>query len=170
MKTLTLLVVWALLLSSCKYAPEFLKSRQKAVEGPSITGSYHLLIYKGIDPTGRIHYPYDIEVKGFALFDNEGNYSLQLYDANRPRLSNSDPFFCSDAEIRIAFLSELSSYGNYQVQGDSIYFQPEAAHLQNLTGKTVKKYFEMHGDTLLMNAPGHRFNGVFLAEQSVWVR
>lgn len=170
MKTYSLLFLWVLLFNSCKYFPDFLKNRQKTVEEPSLVGSFELLSYKGVDPSGRVHYPYDKEVNGFAVFDENNNYAVQLYDANRPPLSNSDPFFCSNPEIRIAFLSERSSYGDYEVQGDSVLFRIEAAHLPNLEGKTEKRYFKMHGDTLLTIAPGHRLNGIFLSEHSIWIR
>ncbi len=170
MKTIYLLFLWVLLFTSCKYFPDFLKNRKKGNDEPSLLGSFELLSYKGVDPSGLIHYPYDKEVKGFAVFDVNDNYSVQLYDANRPQLSNSDPFYCSNPEIRIAFLSERSSFGGYQVQGDSVLFRIEAAHIPNLEGKTEKRYFEMRGDTLLMIAAGHRLNGIFLVEHSVWVK
>ena len=170
MKTITLLCAGALLFTSCKYFPDFLKPRKKDMDTPSLIGSFELLSYKGVDPSGRVHYPYDKEVKGFAVFDENENYVFLLYDANRPALSNSDPFFCSNSEIRIAFLSERSSFGSYEVEGDSVLFKIEAAHLPNLEGKTEKRYFEMHSDTLLIIAPGRRLNGVFIREQSIWIK
>lgn len=170
MKTVSILCLCALLCASCKYFPDFLKNRNKGIEEISIIGSFELMNYKGVDSSGRVHYPYEKEVKGFAVFDENSNYSFQLYNANRPPLSNADPFFCSNPEIRIAFLSERSSYGNYEIQGDSFLFRIEAAHLPNLEGKIEKRYFEMHGDTLLIIAPGRKLNGVFMREQSIWIR
>jgi hypothetical protein len=170
MKTVYLLYFWALLFSSCNYLPDLLKPTKKTIESASIEGSWELIIYKGVDPSGRIHYPYDKDVQGFAMFDKENKFSLQVYDATRPRLSNNDPFFCSDPEIRIAFLSERSCFGTYQMRGDSILFHIDAANLPNLSGEIEKRYFELRGDTLLLIAPSRRLNGVFLAEHSVWIK
>jgi hypothetical protein len=108
-------------------------------------------------------------VKGFAMFDSKNKFSIQIYDANRPRLSNNDPFFCSDPEIRIAFLSEQTSFGTCQISNDSIVFMIDAANLPNLTGKLDKRYFELHGDTMLLIAPYRRLNGILLSEYSIWV-
>lgn len=171
MKTIYLLFFWALLFSSCDYLPDFLNPSKKVIETESsILGSWELLSFKGIDPSGRIHYPYDKDVKGFAMFDSKNKFSMHVYDATRPRLSNNDPFFCSDPEIRIAFLSEQSFFGMYQIHRDSILFRIDAANLPNLSGRIEKRYFELHGDTLLLVAPGRRFNGVFLAEYSIWMQ
>lgn len=170
MKTLILLYFWALFFTSCNYLPDSFQTLKRSADKPSIVGSWKLLSYKGIDPSGRVHYPYNKDVKGYAVFDTENQFSLQLYDATRPRLSNNDPFFCSDPEIRIAFLSERSCFGTYQIMRDSILFHIDAANLPNLSGFTEKQYFELHGDTLLLIASYRRLNGIFLANQSIWIK
>jgi hypothetical protein len=169
MKTIYLLCFWALFFYSCDYLPDFLKPAKKTTDAVSIYGSWELISYKGIDPSGRVHYPYGKDVKGLAVFDKNNKFSLQLYDATRPRLSNNDPFFCSDPEIRIAFLSEQSCFGMYQMRDDSVLFQIDAANLQNLSGDIEKRYCKIKGDTLLLISPGRRLNGVFLAEHSIWI-
>jgi hypothetical protein len=169
MKYVILLCITAILLTGCNFRREF-KTTKKIETASPIVGSYELLIYKGIDPSGRIHYPYDKKVKGFATFDQQNNFSIQLYDATRPTLSNNDPFFCNDPEIRIAFLSARSCFGTYQITKDKIIFSIAAANLPNLSGHNDLRYFELHGDTLLLIAPGRRLNGIQLAEHSIWLR
>jgi hypothetical protein len=171
MKTISYLLVGILLLVSCRQLPDFFKtSRKSRSPGPSLPGTYELIIYKGIDHLGRIHYPYNEKVKGIAIFDETEKFVIQLYDATRPYLSNSDPFFCSDPEIRIAFLSEKSFFGHYQFDGDTIALRFEGANLPNLTNKVEKRYYELQGDSLLIIGPARMHNGISLAEHSTWIR
>lgn len=169
MKITYLLCFWAFFISSCEYLPKSIINPEKNTFEQSVVGSWELLSFKGVTPSGRVHYPYDTEVKGIAFFTDENNFSIQLYDATRPRLSNKDPFFCSDPEIRIAFLSERSCFGNYEVSIDSIHFYINGANLPNLSGIKETRYYELHGDTMLLVSPIRRLNGILLAEHSIWI-
>jgi len=133
-------------------------------------GSWDLLFLKGFDPSGRIHYPYDKNIKGFAVFDKQNNFTIQYYDATRTRMSKSDPFYCSDAEIRIAFLSGASFFGNYHLSGDSLILNVKAASNPNMNSYSETRLYELRGDTLLMKAPAKKLNGILLQEHSVWRR
>jgi hypothetical protein len=169
MKAIYLLCFCAFFLFSCAYLPESLKPLKKQKSEKSVTGTWELLSFKGIDPSGRIQYPYGKQVKGIAFFTDELEFSMQFYDATRPRQSTSDPFFCSDPEIRISYLTARSCFGSYSMSDDSITFSIEAANLPNLSGVNEKRYFKMYGDTMLLISPIRRLNGVFLSEHTIWV-
>lgn len=137
---------------------------------PDITGSWKLLFLKGEDLSGRIHYPYDKKAEGFLVFDEYQNYAIQFYDATRPRLENKDPYFGTNSELRIAFLSGCSSFGKYKHTRDSITLEINMASISNRSSDIFRNYYELHGDTLLMMAPWNKLAGVTMTELSVWIR
>lgn len=156
-------------LFSCDYNPleHILKKRGNS---PEIVGSWRLLYIKGEDPEGQFQYPFDMDTKGFASFDERYNFSFQYYDATRPRMKSDDPFFCSDPEIRIAYLSGQSLFGQYKLYRDSVGLHIAASLNPNISETTEKRYYKIHGDTLFIIASGRYLNGVFLKEHSVWIR
>ena len=158
-----------ILLSGCNLLPE--KPPAKKIEVvPGIVGSWELIYLKGVDPAGQVHYPYDKNVEGFAVFDRQHNFSIQYYDASRTAMSRTDPYYCSDAEIRIAFLSGASFFGNYKLESDSLQLNIKAADNPNLNHRQETGLIKLHGDTLLLITPPQRLNGIYLQEHSLWKR
>jgi len=82
----------------------------------------------------------------------------------------NDPFFCSNAEIRIAFLSGYALFGKYKLFRDTVGIQIYSALNPNLSESYEKRYCKILGDTMLMIAPGKNINGVFLKEHSIWLK
>ncbi len=159
----------SILFVSCIEYP-FKKAPRKIEIAPKIVGSWNLVSLKGEDSEGRFQYPFDKKVKGFAYFDNENNFSIQYYDATRPKMRFNDPFFCSNAEIRIAFLSGYALFGKYKLFRDTVGIQIYSALNPNLSESYEKRYCKILGDTMLMIAPGKNINGVFLKEHSIWLK
>jgi hypothetical protein len=158
-----------LLICSCDLINK-MKPAQAVKPSPSLTGSWNLLSLKGIDQAGHTHFPYEKEVKGFATFDTTQKFSLQYYAASRQALSKRDAYYCSDPEIRIAFLSGYSCFGTYRLAGDSLFLQITASMNPSSSWSEEKKYIEIHGDTLLLVSKGIILNGMMLIEHSVWIR
>lgn len=159
----------AMLFFSCIENP-FKKASEDIDIAPKIVGSWNLLLLKGEDSQGHFQYPFDKEVKGFACFDSDKNFSLQYFDATRPRMSSNDPFFSGDSEIRIAFLSGRSLFGKYRLFKDTVSMNIDASLNPNLSGNSEKWYYRIKGDTMLMIAPSKKLNGVFLKEYSIWLK
>ena len=154
---------------SCIENP-FKKTAKDIVITPKIVGSWNLLLLKAEDSQGHFQYPFDKEVKGFACFDSDNNFSVQYFDATRPRMKSNDPFFSSDSEIRIAFLSGQSLFGKYSLFKDTVSMNIDASLNPNLSGNGEKWYYRIKGDTMLMIAPYKKLNGVILKEYSIWLK
>jgi hypothetical protein len=169
MKSAIYLILIPLFICSCIENP-FRKKQVESDISPRIVGSWDLLILKGEDRQGHFQYPFDKDVKGFAFFDKNNNFSLQYFDASRPRMKNTDPFFSSDPEIRIAFLTGQSLYGKYRLFQDSIGMNIDASLNPNFSGTWEKRYYRIKGDTMLIIAPGRKVNGIFLKEYSIWLK
>ena len=169
MKTFLLTAVLLYFLSSCNLLP-VKKPTQNENPIPDLTGSWKILTMKGVDAAGRIHYPFEKEVNGFTTFDRANNFSMQFYASSRPVFSNRDPYFCSDAEIRIAFLSESSAYGTFRQTTDSIFLQTVASNNPSRSWSHDRYAYKIHGDTLLLISSPKKINGQLLAEYSVWLR
>lgn len=169
MKNTFYFLLIAVLLFSCIENP-FKKPVKEIEITPKIVGSWNLLMIKAKDSKGHFQYPFDKEVKGFACFDMNNNFSLQYYDASRPRMKSNDPFFSSNSEIRIAYLSGQSLFGKYRLFKDTLGLSIDASLNPNYTGMWEKRYYRIKGDTMLMIAPGRTVNGIFLEEYSIWIR
>jgi hypothetical protein len=168
MKQFFFIALITLLLTSCNLIDKF-RDRGKDAEIPEISGTWEIIYYKGEDDKGRLHYPFD-EVKGMAVFDKHNNYTIQFYAAERDNLSKSDPFFGSDAELRITFLTSRSAFGTYSVEGDFLILKPEAANIPNLASQPEKRPYIIKGDSMLMYSPPIRWNGIEMIEHTLWVR
>jgi len=156
-------------LFSCIENP-FKRNAEEIEISPNIVGSWELLLLKSQDASGHFQYPFDKEVKGFASFDKYNNFSIQYFDATRPRMKYSDPFFSSDPEIRIAFLSGQSLFGKYRVFKDTVSLNIDAALNPNLSETRQNRFYRIKGDTMLLVAPGRNVNGVYLREYSIWLK
>jgi hypothetical protein len=161
-----------LLMSSCDLLPDFMKTKIKKPPEPvtDITGTWKIIYYKAEDAGGRFHYPYGREVDGLIVFDPFNNFSIQFYDSDRPSLSKSDPYYCADPEIRIAFLSSFSSYGIYQLTENKIVMETKNSNLPGRSGQVVEYTYRQMGDTLLTASPALRLSGVDMTEHTLWVR
>jgi hypothetical protein len=95
---------------------------------------------------------------------------VNYFNATRPPMKNNDAFYCSDAEIRIAFLSGYSSFGKYNVSGDSLNLYIVGSTISNQTGTNQHSYFETHKDTLLIISDEQMLSGVRLKNHSIWLR
>ncbi|MGD2034702.1 MAG: lipocalin-like domain-containing protein [Bacteroidales bacterium] len=169
MKRAIIFSLSTLFLFSCIDNP-FKKPVPRVKATPKIVGTWTLLVLKSEDPEGHFQYPYDVGTKGLACFDTTNNFSIQYYDATRPGMRYDDPFFCSDPEIRIAFLSANSFYGSYNLFRDSVQLNIKASLNPNFSGTVEKWYYRTKGDTMLLVAPGKNINGVHLKEYTVWLR
>ena len=174
MKRILFFLLVAGLLSSCKYLPEQFRRNKQVVEAPiklpKIAGTWKLLNLEARDMAGKVYYPYDEKVQGMALFNDSTHFSIQYYDATRPALSQQDPFYCTDPEIRIAFLSGSAFYGYYEEYPDTLELKIITGFNPNLQLRKRKYSIQFKGDTLLMQAPIRRWNGVLLSEHSIWLR
>jgi hypothetical protein len=169
MKTFLLLTVIIFFTGSCDLIDK-MKPAKVSEPVPGLNGSWKLINLKGVDPAGRVHYPYEKDVTGFATFDEHNYFTMQYYASSRPLLSKRDPYYCSDPEIRIAFLSGASCYGTYQLSGDSLFLRVTASINPSWSWSMKKSYFKLQGDTLLLVSSGRLLNGLFLREHSLWLR
>ncbi len=169
MKPLVIYLAASLLFISCIDNP-FKKPARKIEIAQKIVGSWNLLVLKVEDSNGHFHYPFNEEIQGFAVFDRNNNFSLQYYDATRPRMRSNDPFFCADPEIRIAFLSASSFFGKYKLLRDSVDMNIMGSLNPNLKGIREKRLYKIQGDTMLLIAQGRKMNGVYFREHSIWLR
>jgi hypothetical protein len=156
-------------MSACQYLPKKGQAEQTPIVN-KMAGTWSLLSLKGEDLTGRIHYPYDEKVQGQAVFTSEMNFSVQYYDATRPALSQSDPYFCTDPEIRIAYLSGNAYFGSYELKDDSLYLKIKNSTNPNLSNQICKCTLQFRGDTMLQISPMKKLNGVLMTEHTIWIR
>lgn len=155
--------------SGCKYLERF-RQGEPEQSIPGITGTWELVYYKGEDRQGRYHYPFDREVVGQAVFDTTGSFGIQIYDAEREVFPGADPFFNSNAEIRLAFLTARASFGYYEITEGRLNLTHTAATLPNLSGTMQVNDFIIQGDSLLIVSPEVILNGIALKEHTLWVR
>ncbi|MBN1598722.1 MAG: lipocalin-like domain-containing protein [Bacteroidales bacterium] len=169
MKTKIILFIALVLLASCNIG----QNKKPAIQvqtGDALTGTWKLLVYKTESPDGHIKYPFEKDVDGMAVFDRKNNFSFQFYDGSRSRFLKSDPYFSTNPEIRIAFLTSRTSFGKYQINADTVFLKIKAALIPNYSGTVTKYFFKIKGDTLLMISPGMLQAGDLLSEHTIWIK
>jgi hypothetical protein len=116
----------------------------------TLVGSYSLLEWKAITPTGEIVYPYGKRAEGFIQYDRNGMMSMQLQRADRTLLG-TDVYDSLDSDlIREAFKSFFSYYGPYSINAESgiITHSIEGCKNPDWVGRKLKRQFTFLDDTL----------------------
>lgn len=133
----------------------------------NLTGTYELVAVDNIAADGsRIHL-YGDSPKGILIFDDKGNYTLQIYSEGRPKFAASDKSKGTDEENKAAVKGCNAHYGVYKIEGGSIIFNIEHASFPNWEGTQQKRPFTILGDVFKYTVPAPTTGGA-VAGEVVW--
>jgi hypothetical protein len=109
---------------------------------------------------GRVHL-YGTNPSGLLMFDAEGNYSLQIVSADRPRFVANDKGKGTADEYRAAMQGSNAHFGQYvlnQAEG-TITFRIEHASYPNWEGTEQTRSYTLTGDRLKYTVPAPTTGG-----------
>jgi hypothetical protein len=142
---------------------------QKAAPASALAGTWTLVAADVLYPDGRRAHDYGESPRGRMLVDAQGRYSIQIYQAERPKFSAGDKRKGTAAEFEAAVLGSSCHYGRIEMDPAkaTLTFHIEGAAFPNWEGTQQVRAYELKGDELSYRVPPRPDGGVPI---SVWRR
>jgi hypothetical protein len=152
--------VFLALLFLFAFADATAKEGDAAAPQNLIRGSWTLVFADVIHSDGSRSPDYGTKPIGSLQVDDEGHYSLLIFDSTRPRFAGNDKKTATDAEIRSAILGTSAHFGQIRVDAEQhvLDFHIEGSSYPNWEGTSQQRRFELEGDLLTYRVPA-RPNG-----------
>ncbi len=142
------ILLLAFALSACAQS-----SRLATNPSPSATGRWTLAAAEVIRPDGTTRNDYGAAPKGLLIVDASGTYSLQIFDAPRPKFATGDKSRGSPEEYRGALMGMSTHFGRVREQDGKLVFEINASSFPNWDGTSQTRAFTLEGDTLRYEVP-----------------
>ncbi|HWG10134.1 MAG TPA: lipocalin-like domain-containing protein [Rhodanobacteraceae bacterium] len=116
----------------------------------SLAGTWILVAADVQHPDGSRESDYGAHPKGLLLIDEQGDYSLQIFKAERPRFHSGDKAKGTPAEYKAAVMGSSTHYGTLRVEPDRgvLVFHMLGASFPNWEGQEQRRQYELKGDVL----------------------
>jgi hypothetical protein len=116
----------------------------------SLAGTWTLVAADVQHRDGSRESDYGAHPKGLLLIDNQGNYSLQIFKAERPRFHAGGKAKGTPAEYEAAVMGSSTHYGRLVVEPDRgvLVFHIVGASFPNWEGQEQRRQYELEGDEL----------------------
>lgn len=116
----------------------------------SLAGTWTLVAADVQHPDGSRESDYGAHPKGLLLIDKRGNYSLQIFKADRPRFHAGDKAKGTAAEYKAAVMGSSTHYGRLVVEPDRgvLVFHIIGASFPNWEGQEQRRQYELKGGVL----------------------
>jgi hypothetical protein len=117
---------------------------------PSIVGTWNLVAAEKVLPDGTRVPDYGPDPHGQVIFTSDGQYSVQIYRAERLKFASGDKFKATPEEYKDASLSASVHFGRYSVDPvkHTITFKIDRSSVPNLDDTTTVRPYELKGDEL----------------------
>lgn len=136
-----------------------------------LIGTWSLVLVDNILPDGKRTKPYGDNPQGILMFDENGNYAIQILRAVRPKFDSGDKTKGSDEENRALVLGSNSHFGKYVINAkdQTITFKVEHAFFPNWEGAKQIRPFTLTADEFKYTVPATT-NGTGVSGEVVWKR
>jgi hypothetical protein len=132
-----------------------------------LIGSWRLVSYQTVDPSGRQGQPYDAAV-GRLTYDVNGNMTGQVMRPDRARVEVG---IGNAQSVRAAYIGYIAYFGSYEVapDGGSVVHRVEGALNPEWVGGTQTRKLRFDGDRLVLSADVDK-NGAIVTHTLTWER
>ncbi|MBO9563643.1 MAG: lipocalin-like domain-containing protein [Niastella sp.] len=139
---------------------------------PALSGTWILISVDNIYPDGSRIHPYGENPKGLLVFDEKGNYAIQILKAVRPQVASGDKNKCTPEEYAALVQGSNAHYGKYIVDeaGKTITFIIEGASFPNWEGTQQKRSYVYNGQTIKYVVTQTTQGGVAVIAEVAWKR
>jgi hypothetical protein len=120
-----------------------------------LVGSWRLIAADKILPDGRQVADFGATPSGIAIFTREGQYVVEIFQADRKKFASGDRTKGTPEEYRDAVLSTSCHFGTYSVDAGegTIIFNIAHASYPNWDQTSRTSPFTLRGDTLAWRVP-----------------
>jgi hypothetical protein len=141
--------------------PLFLAAAESPTPANPLVGTWKLAVVDNLLADGSRVHLYGTHPSGLLMFDAEGNYSLQIVSADRPRFAANDKGKGTADEYRSAVQGSNAHFGQYvlnRAEG-TITFRIEHASYPNWEGTEQTRSYTLTGDRLKYTVPAPTTGG-----------
>lgn len=113
-------------------------------------GTWALVAVENTLPDGSKTFPYGENPKGMLVFDEDGNYAIQILKTDRPKVQANDKNKATPEERAALVEGNNSHFGRYSLDKEKgiIRFQVDHAFYPNWEGTTQERSYSLNGDEL----------------------
>ena len=129
--------------------------------------SHEIKLLRGI----KVIYPFGKEPLGYLMYTEYGYMSVNIMNANRPKLA-SGIFKKASTEEKLKATETYAAYcGKYEIREDKVIHKTEVSLDPNLVGEDQERIFKITDNQLLLSIPSLNIGGGRLsASYVVWER
>jgi hypothetical protein len=135
-----------------------------------VVGRWRLVSYVARAEDGSVAYPLGQNPVGSLIYTAGRWMSAQLAATDRSRLAADDLQGGSEWDRAAAYDSYFAYCGTYAISGNNIVHNVEMCLLPNWVGTDQVRYFEVHGDELLLRTPPVEISGTTVVNDLRWAR
>ena len=126
------------------------KARSNNSLQKQLIGTWTLVSVDNIYPDSSRMHPYGEGPKGLLVFDEKGNYAIQILKAVRPPVASGDKNKCTPEEYAALVQGSNSHFGKYTVDetSNTVTFIIEHASFPNWEGTLQKRTYTYTGNEI----------------------
>lgn len=135
-----------------------------------ILGSWALVSVENINPDGTKTFPYGTEPRGILFFDEKGNYAIQIYKNERPKIKSGDKNKCTPEENALIVQGSNAHFGKFEIDeaNKTIIFKIKTASFPNWENEEQKRYFTNNSNELKYVVTNTTQGGKSVTAEVVW--
>ena len=144
--------------------------KTKQVMKTEILGSWTLVSVENINSDGTKNLPYDVDPKGILFFDEKGNYAIEIYKNERPKIISGDKNKCTPEENASIVQGSNAHFGEYEIDETNkiITFKIKTASFPNWEGTIQKRSFTFLYNELKYVVTNTTQGGKSVTAEVVW--
>lgn len=133
-------------------------------------GSWTLVSVENINSDGTKNLPYDINPKGILFFDEKGNYAIEIYKNERPKIISGDKNKCTPEENASIVQGSNSHFGEYEIDETNriLVFKIKTASFPNWEETTQKRSYTLINNKLKYVVTNTTQGGKSVTAEVVW--
>jgi hypothetical protein len=135
-----------------------------------ILGSWTLVSVENINSDGTKNLPYDVNPKGILFFDEKGNYAIEIYKSERPKIISGDKNKCTPEENASIVQGSNAHFGEYEIDetNKTITFKIKTASFPNWERTIQKRSFTFLNNELKYVVTNTTQGGKSVTAEVVW--
>jgi hypothetical protein len=144
--------------------------KTKQVMKIEILGSWTLVSVENINSDGTKNLPYDVDPKGILFFDEKGNYAIEIYKNERPKIISGDKNKCTPEENASIVQGSNAHFGEYEIDETNkiITFKIKTASFPNWEGAIQKRSYTFLNNELKYVVTNTTQGGKSVTAEVVW--
>lgn len=165
-------LIYAILFATILFAQNNKTTISQKPLRDQLIGTWQLFSVDNIYPDNSRVHPYGENPKGMLIFDVNGNYAIQIFRANRPKILSGDKNNCTPEENSMLVQGSNSHFGKYLVDetAKTITFNIIHASFPNWEGTVQKRFYNFAGNEIKYVVTHTTQGGLDVIAEVTWIK